>query len=143
MRQITLEDGQIIDIPIAVLQNPALKPTQFVNLQHHFAAHRGEPVDLSQCETADEAIDILADEVEAVRLVLYGYIVNFQRYVERFEAAHAELRAEILSMAESYKGLVKVSAHAEQIARQIGYVLLPYGILMTGLTRRTDTISLR
>ncbi|CDO73868.1 hypothetical protein BN946_scf185016.g25 [Trametes cinnabarina] len=116
LRQLTLENGRIIDLPLSVLTGPAPKPIEFLHLQHHFEGHRGDPVDLAKCESADQAIDVLADEIEAIRLLLYGYVVNFKRYVDRFEEAHAKLRREIDGVGESYQGLSKLVAPAHNSA---------------------------
>ncbi|KAI9058968.1 hypothetical protein FKP32DRAFT_1596844 [Trametes sanguinea] len=119
LRQLTLESGRIIDLPISILTGPAPKPTEFLHLQHYFEGRRGAPVNIAECDDADHAIDLLADEIEAIRLLLYGYAVNFKRYVERFEDAHAMLRREIDSVGESYKGLVKLVAPAQNAALEV------------------------
>ncbi|KAJ2996391.1 hypothetical protein NUW54_g7245 [Trametes sanguinea] len=119
LRQLTLENGRIIDLPISILTGPAPKPTEFLHLQHYFEGRRGAPVNIAECDDADQAIDLLADEIEAIRLLLYGYAVNFKRYVERFEDAHAMLRREIDSVGESYKGLVKLVAPAQNAALEV------------------------
>ncbi|KAH9847108.1 hypothetical protein C2E23DRAFT_890312 [Lenzites betulinus] len=119
LRQLTLENGRIIDLPVSILQGSPPKPAEFLHLQHHFEATRGTPIDISACKTADEAIDVLADEIEAIRMLLYGYVVNFKRYVDRFEAAHTEVRNEALSVAESYRGLAKLAGPAQESARLI------------------------
>ncbi|KAI0821743.1 hypothetical protein BC628DRAFT_1422376 [Trametes gibbosa] len=119
LRQLTLENGRIIDLPVSVLQDSPPKPVEFLHLQHHFEATRGTPVDISACDTADEAIDVLADEIEAMRLLLHGYVVNFKRYVDRFEATHTELRKEVISVAVSYDGLTRLIGPAHESARVV------------------------
>ncbi|KAI0370662.1 hypothetical protein BV20DRAFT_235155 [Pilatotrama ljubarskyi] len=119
LRQLTLENGRIIDLPYHILRDPPPRPTDFLHLQHYFETRAGEPTDLSQCKTADEAIDLLADEIEAIRLLLYGYILNFKQYVERFEEAHDDLRKEVMSVAESYEGLGRLIVPAAESARTV------------------------
>ena len=119
LRQLTLESGRIIDLPFSILRDPAPKPTDFLHLQHYFEGKDGVPVDLSKCETADEAIDVLADEIEAIRLLLYGYVVNFKRYVDRFEEAHEKIREEISGVRESYDGLAKIVTPAHRAAMRV------------------------
>ncbi|OSC98624.1 hypothetical protein PYCCODRAFT_977562 [Trametes coccinea BRFM310] len=116
LRQLTLESGRIIDLPVSILTGPAPKPSEFLHLQHYFEGRRGAPINLADCESADDAIDLLADEIEAIRLLLYGYVVNFKRYVDRFEDTHATLRREIDSVGESYQGLAKLIAPARDAA---------------------------
>ncbi|KAL7278184.1 hypothetical protein ACG7TL_008157 [Trametes sanguinea] len=116
LRQLTLESGRIIDLPVSILSGPAPKPSEFLHLQHYFEGRRGSPVNLAECESADDAIDLLADEIEAIRLLLYGYVVNFKRYVDRFEDTHAMLRREIDSVGESYQGLAKLITPAQDAA---------------------------
>ncbi|KAI0350272.1 hypothetical protein OH77DRAFT_1084891 [Trametes cingulata] len=118
-RQLTLENGRIIDLPIHLLRGPPPRPTDFLHLQHYFEARPDEPMNLSQCKTADEAIDLLADEIEAIRLLLYGYILNFKQYAERFEEAHEDLRKEVMSVAESYEGLGRLIVPAADSARRV------------------------
>ncbi|KAI0631518.1 hypothetical protein C8Q77DRAFT_141887 [Trametes polyzona] len=119
MRQLTLESGRIIDLPISILRDPPPKPTEFLHLQHYFEGRRGEPVDLDACKSAEEAVGVLADEIEAIRLLLHGYVLNFRRYVDRFEKAHEELRKEVLSVAESYDGLARIAGPAQQSAKTV------------------------
>ncbi|KAI0665605.1 hypothetical protein C8Q78DRAFT_995456 [Trametes maxima] len=116
LRQLTLESGRVIDLPSSILKDPAPTPVQFLHLQHHFSGTHGTPVDLSQCESADEAIDVLANEIEAIRLLLYGYVVNFKRYVDRFDAAHDLLRSEVRSVAESCEGVCRLAVPAHEAA---------------------------
>ncbi|KAI0643277.1 hypothetical protein C8Q79DRAFT_928458 [Trametes meyenii] len=116
LRQLTLESGRVIDLPSSILKDPAPTPVQFLYLQHHFSGTHGTPIDLSQCESADEAIDVLADEIEAIRLLLYGYVVNFKRYADRFDAAHELLRSEVRSVAKSYEGVCKLAVPAQKAA---------------------------
>ncbi|KAI8995257.1 hypothetical protein BD414DRAFT_534441 [Trametes punicea] len=119
LRQLTLDSGRIIDLPISILQDPPPKPIEFVHLQHYFSGRRGAPLHISECESADDAIDLLADEVEAMRLLLYGYVLNFRRYVDRFEEAQAHLLDEINGVDESYQGLVKLVEPAYRTALEV------------------------
>ncbi|KAI0327455.1 hypothetical protein GY45DRAFT_1373149 [Cubamyces sp. BRFM 1775] len=119
LRQLTLENGRIIDLPFSILREPAPKPIEFLHLQHYFEGKDGVSVDLSKCESADEAIDVLADEIEAIRLLLYGYVVNFKRYVDRFEEAHEKIREQINGVRESYDGLSKLVTPAYRAAMSV------------------------
>ncbi|KAI0781394.1 hypothetical protein BD413DRAFT_489526 [Trametes elegans] len=119
LRELTLENGRVIDLPITLLRDPAPKPVEFLHLQHYFEGGRGTAVDLSKCASADEAIDVLADEVEAMRLLLHGYVANFRRYVDRFEASQKQLREDIDGLAESYLGLMKIVKPACEAAKAV------------------------
>ncbi|RPD53101.1 hypothetical protein L226DRAFT_540809 [Lentinus tigrinus ALCF2SS1-7] len=108
VRQHMLEDGTIIDIPAGILRVPPPKPAEFLYLKHYYQRPSGVRQELKEAGSAEAAIDILADELEGMRHLLCGYVNNFEKYVDKFDAEHEAVQKDILSIVESYNGLRRI-----------------------------------
>ncbi|KAI0366119.1 hypothetical protein BV20DRAFT_982122 [Pilatotrama ljubarskyi] len=119
MRQLTLGNGRIIDLPVSILQDTLLKPVEFLCLEHHFITRRGASIDLAQCRSVDEAVEVLADEVESIRLLLYGYIDNFRKYVDHFEGSQRAVQLQVDGVAKRYEEVSHMAMRAHQAAAEL------------------------
>ena len=122
VRQYLREDGTFLDIPADILPNPPTKPIQFLHLEHYFMAPSGLKKDLGECAGPEEAVDILANELAAMQLLLRGYFTHLERYVAKFDGQHEELQKEILSLGESYMGLRMLAQPACAQSKAVSYV---------------------
>ena len=128
VRQLLLEDGTILDIPVGVLRSPPPKPIEFLNLKHYYQTPSGLKQELKEAESAEVAIDILAAELEGMRHLLTGYVDTLEKYVKKFDGEHKAIQKDIRSIVQSYNGLHTIVKALYDHAPVVEYVprVLPF-----------------
>ncbi|KAI1789074.1 hypothetical protein LXA43DRAFT_949003 [Ganoderma leucocontextum] len=126
LRQMITEDGRFVDIPKDLLRQPAPKPTEFLYFQHHYESPSSLRKDLKGCKTTEDAIDLLATELETMHALVSGYVKNLSTVTTRFDEDIAKVHQEHASLETNFLFCQYLLEHTNQVLTQLqyGYSLL-------------------
>ena len=118
---VVLEDGTIVDIPKGTLREPPPKPAEFAYLQHYYESKSspGTTQDLASCSTLEEKVDVLADEVAALKRLYAGYTDSFVRLVRALNSEHEKIKEDLEDVKTTYSGLKVLGLNATQAEQKV------------------------
>ncbi|TBU45372.1 hypothetical protein BD309DRAFT_1079392 [Dichomitus squalens] len=100
LHQMITEDGRFVDIPVDLLRYPPPKPTEFLYFQQFYEDASTLRQDLDRCKTVEDAIDLLATELESMHALMSGYVKCLVSVTQQFDKKYAD----VIERQENLKG---------------------------------------
>ncbi|PIL34437.1 hypothetical protein GSI_03213 [Ganoderma sinense ZZ0214-1] len=126
LQQLVTEEGRFVDIPIELLRQPPPKPSEFLYFQQYLASAPPLRQDLKKCKTTEDAIDILATELETMHALVAGYVKSLCTATARFDEDIAKVHEQHASLQTNFFFCQNLLLHTHQVLSQLqyGYTLL-------------------
>ncbi|KAM5540146.1 hypothetical protein V8D89_006286 [Ganoderma adspersum] len=119
-------EGKFVDIPAKLLRQPPPKPVEFLYFQYYYESASPLRQDLKKCNTTEDAIDVLATELETMHALVAGYLKNLSTVTARFDEDIAKVNEEHASLQANFFFCQNLLQHTNQVLTQLnhGYFLL-------------------
>ena len=119
LQTMVTEEGRFVDIPAILLRQPPPKPVEFLYFQYHYESASPLRQDLKIFKTAEDAIDVLATELETMHALVSGYVKNLCTVTARFDEDLAKVREEHASLQANFFFCQNLLQHTNQVLGQL------------------------
>lgn len=119
LQQMITEGGRFVDIPHELLRQPPPKPSEFLYFQNYYERPSPLREDLNRCKTTQDAVDLLATELEIMHALVSGYVKNLITATTRFDEDIAKVHQEHASLQENLLFCQHMVDHQHHVLTQL------------------------